>query len=55
MSTIARFISTFETAFEKGILVKCTLSKPTALAAWDLKNVYCRPVLLKKGLHLAFT
>lgn len=55
MSTIARFISTFEAAFEKGIFVKCTLSKPTALAPPDLKNVYCRPVLLKKGLCLAFT
>lgn len=55
MSTIARFISTFEEAFEKGAFLKCTLSKPTAFAAPDLKNVYCRPVLLKKGPHVAFT
>lgn len=54
MSSLARFLTAFEQAAEKGIFIKCTLSKPTAQALPDLRNVYCRPVLLKKGLHIAF-
>lgn len=33
---------------------KCTLSKPSKQAPEGLKNVYLRPVLLKKGLRIAF-
>lgn len=51
----AAFLATFQTAFSAGKLLKCTLGKPTPNAPEDLKNVYIRPVELKKGLHLAFT
>ncbi|MDO8972292.1 MAG: SAM-dependent methyltransferase, partial [Saprospiraceae bacterium] len=51
----AAFMATFQTAFSAGKLLKCTLGKPTPNAPEDLKNVYIRPVELKKGLHLAFT
>ncbi len=51
---IEEFIQVFRTAFSNGTFVKCTLSKPTPSAATILKNVYCRPVSLKKGLHIAF-
>jgi SAM-dependent methyltransferase len=50
-----QFLDAFRTAFSSGQLLKCTLGKPTAAAPTDLKNVYLRPVLLKKGLHVAFT
>ncbi|MCB0525472.1 MAG: hypothetical protein KDC86_13205, partial [Saprospiraceae bacterium] len=49
-----QFIQALQVAFEKGSLHKCTLSKPVKHAGSDLKNVYLRPVQLKKGLHLAF-
>ena len=49
-----QFIQAFETSFSNGTLLKCTLSKPTPSAATILKNVYCRPVSLKKGLQIAF-
>ena len=55
MNPIPQFLSAFRTAFTAGQLLKCTLGKPTATAAEDLKNVYLRPVELKKGLHIAFT
>lgn len=35
-------------------MLKCTLGKPTSAAPEGLKNVYLRPVELKKGLHIAF-
>ncbi|MBL7774740.1 MAG: SAM-dependent methyltransferase [Saprospiraceae bacterium] len=35
--------------------MKCTLSKPTAAAPADLKNIYLRLVDLKSGPHIAFT
>lgn len=38
-----------------GHFLKCTLSKPTPAAPADLKNIYLRPVDLKKGPHIAFT
>lgn len=50
-----QFLDAFRTAFTSGQLLKCTLGKPTPAAPTDLKNVYLRPVLLKKGLHVAFT
>lgn len=51
---LSQFISAFHTAFESGLVLKCTLSRPTAAAPDDLKNVYLRPVMLKKGLHVSF-
>jgi SAM-dependent methyltransferase len=51
---LSQFLTSFRTAFEAGKLLKCTLSKPTSTAPPDLKNVYLRPVSLKKGLHVAF-
>ena len=35
-------------------MLKCTLSKPTPAAPDGLKNIYLRPVALKKGLQVAF-
>lgn len=49
-----QFLAAFRSAYESGQLLKCTLSKPTSATAPDLKNVYLRPVALKKGLHVAF-
>lgn len=49
-----QFLTEFRTAFISGQLLKCTLGKPTADAPEGLKNVYLRPVELKKGLHVAF-
>lgn len=49
-----QFLAAFSSAYESGQLLKCTLSKPTDAAAPDLKNIYLRPVALKKGLHVAF-
>lgn len=51
---LTQFLSSFRTAFTEGHLLKCTLSKPTPAAPHDLKNIYLRPVALKKGLHVAF-
>jgi SAM-dependent methyltransferase len=51
---LSQFLAAFRSAYESGQLLKCTLSKPTPAAAPDLKNVYLRPVALKKGLHIAF-
>lgn len=51
---IQTFLAQFQSAFEQGALVKCTLSKPTPMAPAGLKNVYLRPVELKKGLQVAF-
>lgn len=54
MHAIDQFLSAFQVAFEKGTMVKCTLSKPAAKATADLKNIYLRPVTLKKGVQVAF-
>lgn len=51
---VSQFLTSFRTAFESGKLLKCTLSKPTAAAPNELKNIYLRPVQLKKGLFVAF-
>lgn len=49
------FLEHFRQAFQSGKLLKCTLARPTTAVPEGLKNVYIRPVLLKKGLLLAFT
>ncbi|MEZ4964542.1 MAG: SAM-dependent methyltransferase [Saprospiraceae bacterium] len=51
---VSQFLSAFRAAFGSGQFLKCTLSKPNARAESDLKNVYLRPVSLKKGLFVAF-
>lgn len=51
---LSQFLASFRHAYEAGRLLKCTLSKPTSAAPEDLKNVYLRPVALKKGLLVAF-
>ncbi len=51
---VSQFLSVFRTAFESGLLIKCTLSRPVAAGPADLKNVYLRPVSLKKGMHVSF-
>lgn len=53
-SPTTQFLSTFRSAFTSGQLLKCTLGKPSVNAPEDLKNVYLRPVELKKGMHIAF-
>jgi len=53
-ATTTQFLAAFRSAFTSGQLLKCTLGKPTTAAAEGLKNVYLRPVELKKGLHIAF-
>lgn len=49
-----QFLAAFRRAFASGKLLKCTLGKPTTAAPEGLKNVYMRPVELKKGLCVAF-
>jgi hypothetical protein len=49
------FLAAFRETCERGTFIKCTLSRPTAQAPTDLKNIYLRPVLLKKGYRIAFT
>lgn len=51
---LQQFLSVFQSAFQEGSLLKCTLSKTTSTAPADLKNIYLRPVSLKKGLFVAF-
>ena len=51
---LQQFLSVFQSAFQEGSLLKCTLSKTTSAAPADLKNIYLRPVSLKKGLFVAF-
>lgn len=50
----SQFITSFRAAFMDGQLLKLTLSKPTHAAPPELKNVYLRPVKLKKGMVVAF-
>jgi hypothetical protein len=52
--SLSRFLDVFQSAFQAGHLLKCTLSKPTDAAVADLKNIYIRPVTLKSGIKLAF-
>ncbi|MBC7778225.1 MAG: SAM-dependent methyltransferase [Phycisphaerae bacterium] len=54
MLPTTQFLTAFRTAFESGQLLKCTLSKPSPTAPEGLKNLYLRPVALKKGLHVSF-
>lgn len=54
MSALTVFLEKFAAAFEAGHLLKCTLGKPAPAAPADLKNIYLRPVQLKKGPHVAF-
>jgi len=54
MKSVTEFLETFRTAFRAGQLLKCTLAKPSSAAPEELKNVYLRPVDLKKGRHVAF-
>lgn len=49
------FLSTFKSVFLANNWLKCTLSKPGSNASEGLKNVYIRPVDLKKGRHGAAT
>lgn len=51
---LQQFLSVFQSAFLEGRLLKCTLSKTTPAAPAELKNIYLRPVSLKKGLFVAF-
>ncbi len=44
----------FKRLIETGVFLKATLGKPAAPASADLKNLYLRPVSLKKGPHIAF-
>lgn len=53
MDPAAKFLEAFRTAFGADQLLKCTLAKPTMAAEEGLKNVYLRPVDLKKGRHVA--
>jgi hypothetical protein len=51
---IAEFIAHFEKSFTKGTLVKLTLGKPRSKSS-ELKNIYIRPMELKKDIVLSFT
>lgn len=50
-----QFLDFFQSAFQSGHFLKCTLSKPAAAAPEGLKNVFLRPVTLKAGARVAFT
>lgn len=54
MTAQAQFTTACRNALQNGQWLKCTLSKPGPGAAQGLKNIFIRPVTLKKGLHLAF-
>lgn len=54
MEPVAEFLEAFRTAFAASQLIKCTLAKPTRTATEGLKNIYLRPVDLKKGRQVAF-
>ncbi|MFN0214040.1 MAG: class I SAM-dependent methyltransferase [Saprospiraceae bacterium] len=54
ITTTKPFLDAFRTAFDSGQLLKCTLSKPRITAPEGLKNIYLRPVTLKKGLFVSF-
>ncbi len=53
---IEPLLAAFREGIARNTFVKCTLSKPTPeTAAEALKNVYLRPVALKKGFRVTFT
>lgn len=52
---VVQFLESFKGAFGAGAFLKCTLSRSTAAAKPDLKNIYIRPVTIKNVLKLAFT
>lgn len=49
------FINAFSEAAQAGRFIKCTLSRTGVAADADLKNLYLRPVEIKKQLKIAFT
>lgn len=49
-----QFLEIFRESLSQGTFVKCTLSRPALSGAEDLRNVFLRPVQLKKGMHIAF-
>lgn len=51
---IADFYSLIEGSYEAATLVKLTLAKPRSKSS-ELKNIYIRPVEIKKGVILSFT
>ncbi|MBU6340240.1 MAG: SAM-dependent methyltransferase [Bacteroidetes bacterium] len=53
ISETGQFYQLFQEAFDAEELVKCTLSKPRQ--SGELKNIYLRPVTLKKELKIAVT
>ncbi len=55
LPTTARFFEFLEKSLAAEHFQKATLSRPTAAAPEDLKNIYLRPVELKKGKMLAAT
>lgn len=54
MNERQQFIDIVQTAFREGKLLKGTLSRPTPSAAEGLKNIYLRPVEIKKGPRISF-
>lgn len=50
-----QFISAFAEAVATSTFIKCTLSRPGTAAAEGLKNLYLRPVEIKKQLKIAVT
>jgi len=52
--SLPRFFEIFSKTLAEGALLKLTLSKARKTAPEELKNVYLRPVMLKKGPHVAF-
>lgn len=51
---LSQFFDLFSKSLADGALLKLTLSKARKTAPENLKNVYLRPVMLKKGPHVAF-
>jgi len=49
-----KFIAAFSQACTEGTFVKCTLSRASAAAPNGLKNLYLRPVEIKKQFKIAF-
>lgn len=48
-------LAVFRETCERGVFIKCTLSCPLAAAPAELRNIYLRPVQLKRGVRIAFT
>lgn len=49
------FIQAFEKAAQSGTFIKCSLSRPGKGADPELKNIYLRPVLIKKQPKIGYT